>query len=107
MNALKTPFMKAEDRILAQFAIEAEALGLKVDTRLLGGCYAKDGTFILALQTEPEPVKGNKAKMEALRGAGYHVDVYAPYGWDRRRAFVVRVYRRVEITAADREGVLA
>ncbi len=105
MKTLKTPFMKAEDRMMAQFAAEVEALGLKADTRTFGGCYAKDGAFILELQTEPEPLKGNKAKVEALREAGYCVDVYAPYNWNRRRAFVVRVYRRVEITAADREGV--
>ncbi len=102
---IETPFMKAERRLMEAFAAEVEALGLKADTRSFGGCYAKDGAFILKLQTEPEPVKGNKAKMEVLRDAGYHVDVYAPYNWNRRRAFVVRVYRRVEITAADREGV--
>lgn len=103
----KTPFMKAEDRVVAQFAAEIEALGLglKADTRSLGGMYAADGVFVLDLQTEMEPVKGNKAKMEALRSAGYVVDVYAPYGWGRRRGFVAHASRRVEITAADLEEV--
>ncbi len=78
MKTIKTPFMKAEDRMMAQFAAEVEALGIKADTRSFGGCYAKDGAFILELQTEPEPLKGNKAKVEALREAGYYVDVYAP-----------------------------
>lgn len=105
MKTIKIPFMKAEDRMMSQFAAEVEALGLKADTRSFGGCYAKDGAFILELHTEPEPVKGNKAKMKALRGAGYYVDVYSPYGWNRRMGFVVRVHRRVEITAADQEGV--
>lgn len=102
----KTPFMKAEDRLVAQFAAEVEALGLglKADTRSLGGSYAADGVFVLILKTEMEPLKGNKAKVEALRAAGYAVDVYAPYGWGRRRCFVAHTSRRVEITAADREG---
>lgn len=96
-----TPFMKASDRLMDAFAAEMEALGLKADTRSMGGHYCKDGVFLMAFETLPEPVKGNKAKMEALRAAGYVVDVYAPYDWNRRRAFVVRVGRRVEITAAD------
>ena len=102
-TAKKTPFMKAEDRVVAKFAAEVEALGLglKANTRSLGGMYAADGVFVLDLQTELEPVKGNKAKMEALRVAGYFVDVYAPYGWGRRRGFVAHASRRVEITDAD------
>lgn len=103
----KTPFMKAEDRVVAQFAADVEALGLglKANTHSLGGMYAADGVFVLDLQTKPEPVKGNKAKMEALRAAGYVVDVYVPYGWGRRRGFVAHTSRRVEITAADLEEV--
>ena len=64
-----------------------------------------DGVFMAQLTTEPEPLKGNKGKVEALRAAGYAVDVYAPYNWNRRRGFVVRVCRPVEITAADLEEV--
>ena len=103
----KTPFMKAEDRVVAQFVADVEALGLglKANTHSLGGMYAADGVFVLDLQTEMEPVKGNKAKMEALRAAGYVVDVFAPYSWGRRRCFVAHTSRRVEITAGDLEEV--
>ena len=101
----KTPFMKAEDRLMEAFASEMEALGLKAHTNGVSGSYRADGVFMAQLTTEPEPLKGNKGKVEALRAAGYAVDVYAPYNWNRRRGFVVRVCRPVEITAADLEEV--
>ena len=98
----KTPFMKAEDRLMEAFASEMEALGLKAYTNRISGSYRADGVFMAQLETEPEPLKGNKGKVEALRAAGYFVDVYAPYGWGRRRGFVAHASRRVEITDADR-----
>lgn len=100
---MTTAYMVAERRIMEAFASEMEALGLKADTSGISGSYRADGVFVAQLQTKPEPVKGSKAKMEALRAAGYFVDVYAPYDWNHRRAFVVRVSRPVIITDADRE----
>lgn len=97
----KTPFMKAEDRLMEAFASEMEALGLKAHTTGISGSYRADGVFVAQLKTEPEPLKGNKGKVEALRAAGYAVDVYSPCNWNRRMAFVVWVSRSVIITEAD------
>ena len=105
ISNVKTPFMKAEDRLMEAFASEMEALGLKAYTNGIGGSYRADGVFMAQLETEPEPLKGNKGKVEALRSAGYFVDVYAPYNWNRRRGFVVRVCRPVIITEADLQEV--
>lgn len=99
---IETPFMKAERRMMEAFASEMEALGLRAHTNGIGGRYYKNGVFMAQLQTEPEPLAGNKAKVEALRAAGYSVDVYAPYNWNRRRAFVVQVFRPVIVTEADK-----
>ena len=90
---------------MAAFASEMEALGLKAHTNGIGGSYRADGVFMAQLQTEPEPLKGNKGKVAALRAAGYAVDVYSPYNWDRRMGFVVRVCRPVIITEVDLEEV--
>lgn len=100
---IETPFMKAERRLMEAFTSEMEALGLRAHTNGISGSYRKDGVFVAQLQTEPEPLAGNKAKVEALRAAGYMVDVYAPYNWNRRRGFVVRVCRPVIVTEADGE----
>ena len=87
------------------FASEMEALGFKADTRGVSGSYRADGVFVAQFQTEPEPLKGSKGKVEALRAAGYAGDVYAPYNRNRRRGFVVRVCRPVIITEADLQEV--
>lgn len=90
--------MKTDDHmmcIMEQFASEMKAFDLKADTRSFDGRYDKDGTFILELQTEPAPLKGNKDKVTFLRDLGYHVDVYAPRSPDRHRVFVARTYRRI------------
>ena len=100
---MTTAYMVAERRLMEAFAAEMEALGLKAHTNGISGSYRGDGVLVAQFQTEPEPVKGNKAKMEALRAAGYTVNVYSPYDWNRRRAFVVWVSRPVIITDADRE----
>lgn len=100
MEQIKTPFMEAEDRAFAQFTAEIESLGigLKVNTRTIGGMYAKDSGFIADLETEYEPLKGNKSKVEALRNAGYTVFVFAPYDKGGKRYFVAHSYRRLEVT---------
>ena len=42
----KTPFMKAEDRLMEAFASEMEALGLKAHTNGISGSYRADGVFM-------------------------------------------------------------
>ena len=97
---IPTPFVKAEKRMIAEFASEIEAFGVTATTNVWGNHF-QDGEAFIEMLTEPEPVKGNKAKLEALKAAGYSVMVYAPYDWDRRRAFRATVSRQVVITAAD------
>lgn len=96
----KTPFMEAEDRAFSQFAAELDLLniGIKVNTRTIGGMYDEDGVFVADLETEYEPLKGNKKKVEALRNAGYTVFVFAPYNKGGKRYFVAHSYRRLEVT---------
>ncbi len=89
---MTTAYMVAERRLMDAFAAEMEALGLKAHTNGISGSYREDGVFVAQFQTEPEPVKGNKAKMEALRAAGYTVEVYAPYNWNRRRASMASIF---------------
>lgn len=100
-NAMvKTPFMQEESRMMAAFAAEMERFGLKANTRMMGGHYVYDeklgrDVFLLELQTEPFPVAGNNDKMCEVAAAGYQLDVYAPYDWNRRRGFRVTVHRPV------------
>lgn len=101
---IPTPFVKAEKRMIAEFASEIEAFGVTATTNVWGNHYHDDEAFIEML-TEPEPVKGNRAKLEALKAAGYSVMVYVPYNWNHRRAFRVTVSRKIVVTAADEEAV--
>ena len=100
-NAMvKTPFMVEEDRMVAAFAAEMERFGLEADTRSMAGHYIFDeelgrDVFLLELHTKPFPVAGNSEKMNEVAAAGYHLDVFAPYGWNRRRGFQVIVNRPV------------
>ena len=100
-NAMvKTPFMVEEDRMVAAFAAEMERFGLEADTCVRGGHYIFDeklgrDVFILELHTKPFPVAGNSEKMSEVAAAGYRLDVFAPYGWNRRRGFQVIVNRPV------------
>jgi len=99
---LDTPTVKAEKRMVAEFDSEVGAFGLKAHMSGWGNHYL-DGQLFIEMLTEPEPVKGNKATMEALEAAGYSLMVYVPYGWGRRRAFRVSTSRKVIVTAADEE----
>lgn len=100
-NAMvKTPFMVEEDRMVVAFAAEMERFGLEADTCVRGGHYIFDeeldrDVFLLELHTKPFPVAGNSDKMSEVAAAGYQLDVYAPYGWNRRRGFRVTVRRPV------------
>lgn len=101
-----TPFVAEERRMVAAFAAEMERFGLEANTHTMGGHYVFDeklgrDVFLLELQTEPFPVAGNKEKMGEVAAAGYRMDVYAPYGWNRRRGFRVIVNRPVIV----KEGV--
>ncbi len=87
-----------EDNIISAFAVEMEQFGLKVNTRSRGGQYIFDeklrqDIYFLNLRTEPFPVAGNKKKMDEIVAAGYTLIVYVPYGWNRRRGFIVIVNR--------------
>lgn len=99
-NAIvKTPFVLEEDRLAAVFAAEMERFGLEVDASVRGGHYIFDeklgDVFLLELHTEPSPVAGNSDLMCEVEAAGYQLDVYSPYGWNRRRAFRVTTHRPV------------
>ena len=97
----RTPFTMAEYRMAREFQQEMDPHGLKVRTNSHGSMYDDKHNPWTILQTEPEPLKRNKKKVEALRAAGYNVMCYAPCGWGKRRAYVVQVERQLKITEAD------
>lgn len=96
-NNVVTPFVKEEWRLAEEFAAEISKFGLEVENSFYG-CYVNGGDdFRLCLQTKPYPLAGNSALVKTLREAGYLVSVFAPYNWNKRRAFTVSVFRNINL----------
>ena len=75
-----TAFQRNEQAAIDAFQAEMNEYGLTV-SHSCGGHYANEELteFSLHISTEAVPVKGNKAMIERLKNAGFHVDRHSAF----------------------------
>ena len=90
-----------EAKLRAQAALKQ--FGLELDTRI-SSWYYTDSTCkrgVLTTYSERYPLKGNKALIEQIKAAGYHVEVIRSRAYETRGKMLFWVEVRAEYDVAE------